>query len=1038
MKHARQWTSILAALSLALSSSAAQFKFPNHTFTVPDGFEVELVAGPPLVNRPISADFDEQGRLYVTDSSGSNDKVQKQLEDKPHRVVRLEDTDGDGRFDKSTVFADKVMFPEGAMWFDGSFYMGAPPSIWKFTDTDGDGVADKREEWFQGKTLTGCANDLHGPYLGPDGWIYWCKGAFAKQTYERRGKQPFVTRAAHIFRCRPDGSGIEPVMTGGMDNPVEVAFTPGGERLFTTTFLQHPEAGKRDGIIHAIYGGVYGKVHDVLDDHKRTGDIMPVLVHLGPAAACALTRYDSRVFGDEFQDNLFATLFNMHKVTRHVLEPEGATFRTHDSDFLVSDNTDFHPTDVLEDADGSLLVIDTGGWYKICCPTSQLWKPDVLGAIYRVRRTGAPKVEDPRGLKLAWAALKPAELVNLLGDARPAVRSRAIQDLSKKGKDSVSALAATLTASKQNQAATETRRNAVWALTRIDIPEARAAVRAGLKDKDQSVCLAAIHSASVWRDSLALPRLLGLIKASQPALQRAAAEAVGRLGDPGAVPVLLAAAATQHDRVLEHSLTYALIEIGEPAATASGLQAASPFTRRAALIALDQMEGSELSPGQVTPLLASTDSLLRETAAWIIGHRPQWGGALVGFFHERLSAKGLTTGERLELEHQLAQFARNDAIQPLLAENLSGSGVTRSSRLTALHAMAQGSLKEIPASWIDGLRTCLADGQEEIVRAAIAVVRSVPAAKTNATDFSEPLLSLARNSARSADLRLEALAAAPSPLKGLEPGVFQFLCANLNSDVPLLRRTSAAAVLGKTRLDEAQFLDLCERIPEAGPLELSKVLAAFDHNASEEIGLKLVAALQKSKALASIPADSLKTLLAKYPASVQAPGAELLASLNVDAAKQKAHLDELLSNLKDGDIRRGQGIFNSQKAACSTCHAIGYLGGNVGPDLTKIGQVRTERDLLEAVIYPSASFVRSYEPMVVISKSGEVSTGVLRKDSPDEVVLLTGPNAEVRISRSDIAEMRPGTVSVMPAGLDEQLSRQELADLVAFLRATRW
>ena len=128
-------------------SCAATFPFPGQTITVPDGFEVQRVAQPPLVDRPIAAAFDEMGRLYVSDSSGSNDKMDKQQKEKPHRIVRLEDTDGDGRYDKSVVFADKMMFPEGVMWYEGSLYVGAPPSIWKLTDTNGDGIADRRQEW---------------------------------------------------------------------------------------------------------------------------------------------------------------------------------------------------------------------------------------------------------------------------------------------------------------------------------------------------------------------------------------------------------------------------------------------------------------------------------------------------------------------------------------------------------------------------------------------------------------------------------------------------------------------------------------------------------------------------------------------------------------------------------------------------------------------------------------------------------------------------------------------------------------------------
>ena len=89
-------------------------------------------------------------------------------------------------------------------------------------------------------------------------------------------------------------------MTGGMDNPVDVVFTPGGERIFTTTFLVNPGGGQRDGLIHAIYGGIYGKVHDQIFDaaHKWTGpEVMPVLLHMGPAAPCGLTRYESDAFG---------------------------------------------------------------------------------------------------------------------------------------------------------------------------------------------------------------------------------------------------------------------------------------------------------------------------------------------------------------------------------------------------------------------------------------------------------------------------------------------------------------------------------------------------------------------------------------------------------------------------------------------------------------------------------------------------------------------------------------------------------------------
>src|SRR5881628_2332099 len=115
MNRVSYWLLLVCLFELRLHS--AEVKLGAHTFTIPDGFEIKLVAGLPFVDRPIMADFDNEGRLYVADSAGVGDKLEKQLQDKPHRIVRLEDTDGDGQFDKSLVFAEKMMFPEGILWF---------------------------------------------------------------------------------------------------------------------------------------------------------------------------------------------------------------------------------------------------------------------------------------------------------------------------------------------------------------------------------------------------------------------------------------------------------------------------------------------------------------------------------------------------------------------------------------------------------------------------------------------------------------------------------------------------------------------------------------------------------------------------------------------------------------------------------------------------------------------------------------------------------------------------------------------------------
>ncbi len=949
-----------AAAAIALAgavSQAAEVTLQGRAFTIPDGFELTVAATDAIAPRPVSGSLDDQGRLYVTDSSGSNLPPAEQLKNPTHRLLRLEDTNRDGIYDKSVVFADKVMFPQGCLWHDGWVYVAAPPSIWRFRDGNGDGVAEQREEWFKGGTLTGCANDIHGPYLGPDGYLYWTKGAFAEQKHERPGKPAINDRAAHIYRARPDGSDLEIVMTGGMDNPVEVAFTADGEAVFTSTFIDFSQPGWRDGVAHAVQGGVYGKVNGVLDERRvvRTGpDLLHPFVQFGAGAACGLCRYEGTALGADFRDNLLATTFNLHKVSRHVLRPSGATYASTDSDLVVSTDVDFHPTDVLEDADGSLLIVDTGGWYKLCCPTSQLAKPDVLGHVYRLRKSGP---------KHAASAVD-----------------------------------------RKHRAAPPSARGLQWPL----------------------------KQAALARDARRLPEFRSVVenhlnkKTPADGVVRVAVEGLGRLGDRAAAPALLEVAARTKDVYLEHSALYALIEIGDVASARAAINAADPAQRRAGYIVLDQIQGGQLAAGDVVPLLADGNARLWGTGQWILGRHPEWSDAVTRWFRKQADIPGV----RGALETQLRFLAPGASGRDLLAElgrsPERGIGLQRA----ALAAMADAAPKDAPAAWGETVVEALRSADPAVVAAAVRAGKPL----ANHAGVSAALLRAARSSALPDDVRRAAYAAQDAGWEATDAD-FAYLAGNGDA----MTREGAGA-LAKASLSPARRLELAGIAARVAPMPLLQLLPAFERGGDAPLGGALVAALRRARSKATLRPDLVRSTLKAFPADVRAAGESLAAELNADLAKQGAHLDALLAELKPlhGDVRRGQSVFLGQKAACYTCHQIGYLGGKVGPDLTRIGEARTERDLLESIVYPSATFVRSFEPMVVVTRGGEEILGIVKSEGERELVLLGGPGVEQRIARADVAELRPGTVSMMPGGLDAQLSRQELSDLIAFLRNTKW
>jgi putative heme-binding domain-containing protein len=144
-------------------------------------------------------------------------------------------------------------------------------------------------------------------------------------------------------------------------------------------------------------------------------------------------------------------------------------------------------------------------------------------------------------------------------------------------------------------------------------------------------------------------------------------------------------------------------------------------------------------------------------------------------------------------------------------------------------------------------------------------------------------------------------------------------------------------------------------------------------------------------------------------------------------------LESIDATLARGDIDAGRRLFFG-KATCSSCHAVGKDGAAFGPDLSNIGEIRSRHDILEAILYPSASFAREYETWRVRTRTGE-NTGIVKEDLPEALVMETGPGASLRIPRAAVVSVEPVEFSAMPPGLEQLLSTTELADLMAYLQA---
>ena len=397
---------------------------------VPEGFELQLFASEPMINKPINMAFDSRGRLWVSstveypycaDQSRWSDVQGTRVKDSRDAIKILEDTDGDGKADKVTDFADGLNIPTGVVpWHKPGHQAGciawSIPNIWYFADTDGDGKADLREVVFG---PLGYEKDTHGMCssfrLGLDGWIYATHGFSNTSHFKAKDGSTLDLHSGNVFRFRPDGSRVEP-WTHGQVNPFGLCWDRYGN-LYSADCHSAP-------IYQLIRGAHYpsfGKPHDGLGH----APVMCQHTH-GSTGICGIAYIDGGVWGPEWDDHLFVGNVVTSKVNHDHVTFTGSTPKANEKpDFITSDDPWFRPVDIQLGPDNALYIADFYnriiGHYEV--PLEHPGRDKERGRIWRVVKKGgtfARKFAEPSDVK-DWRGA--------LASSSPFVQRKAVAEL---------------------------------------------------------------------------------------------------------------------------------------------------------------------------------------------------------------------------------------------------------------------------------------------------------------------------------------------------------------------------------------------------------------------------------------------------------------------------------------------------------------------------------------------------------------------------------------------------------------------------------
>ncbi len=945
---------------------------PADRFQLSPEVEMTLWAETPLISKPIQINFDPEGRLWIAGSRlYPQIKPGQAAED---QILVMEDTDRDGVADHTTVFAEGLLMPTGIEPGDGGAYVGQSTELLHLKDTDGDGRADERRIVLSGFGTEDTHHILHTLRWGHDGQLYMNQSIYIHSHLETPNGLVRLNSGG-VLHLRPDTLELD-VHLRGFCNPWGHQFD-----LFGQSFVT--DGAGFQGISYGIPGAMYF----TYAGGRR------LLDSISPGAYpkfCGLELIQSEHWPEDWQGSAITCDFRAHRIVRFDLAEQEAGYAAQEAgDLIRSLDPTFRPIDVKMGPDGALYIAD---WSNPIIQHGEVDFRDerrdkVTGRIWRVTYRGRPALP-----LMDLRSASDRELLDQLMTGHGERQKQVRRVLAERGESTLPALHSWVSDHQEPEHLLQ----ALWMYQTLNHVQPEL-LRNLLQAEDGRIRAAAIRVLSFWRDDMPDgTTLLGdLILDDHPRVRLEAVRALARIGDGWAASTALQVLEKPMDRFLDYALWLTMNDLADPwiEAIQAGTWQASPENQAALEFGLTAIPGDK--------------------AAQILEPMTQ-----------SLSAEALAEGPWMDLMGKAGTTGQLNRLLQIATDERSSEEVI----LASLNSLNQASrLRNMrPAQALESLTALLDRGSASVQDATVQLVRAWK------LDSALPALVLmsGRQSLNPAS-REQAVAAIASMGGGSAWEALEGL-SNEAGALPV----RGAIIRSMAALRPKQALP---RVWDyLGTLEVESELEAFwtalfQQKPVFEAIAAGVSEVSLSRAAAQAGIRSVQKAGRHEPALLLAlEKAGGLTSTQDEPLTQQA-LQQLASQADgSGDPHLGELIYRRPELGCIACHAIGGVGGQVGPDLTSIGASAPTDYLIESLLEPNAKIKEGYHSIIVETRDEAEYSGILQSENDQELFIRNAINQVVSIPKQNVVSRQMGS-SLMPSGLLDALSQGERLDLIAFL-----